>query len=155
MCELAWFIHRESPVFCWSAPREFPGVLMPLKSGLKPALNWEMPAISGTPGRLENPWGKFTVSFLKFRSVSWTEVILALSSAKASQKALCVIKLSFLFWYIYIRKPSSKLFYQNLLLPSILINEVPSNSNQRDSIYFIRYVISLTENQENQVQVYI
>lgn len=76
----------------------------PVKSGPKPGQNWEIPAASGPP-RPENPfnkpgWGLITVSFmesfLKFRLVAATEVILARSSAKASQKALCVMKLSFL-----------------------------------------------------------
>uniref|UniRef100_A0A2P2M5H5 Zinc finger protein JACKDAW-like n=1 Tax=Rhizophora mucronata TaxID=61149 RepID=A0A2P2M5H5_RHIMU len=70
---------------------------MPLKSGLNPEPNWL------------NPCGKFTVLLPKFRFVGATEVILALSSAKASQKALWVMKLSFLFDYINSNTPSKKL----------------------------------------------
>ena len=54
-------------------------------------------------------------SFLKFRLVAATEVILARSSAKASQKALCVMKLSFLFKLKEI--PISE-YNPNLLLPN-------------------------------------
>ena len=96
---------------------------IPVKSGPKPGQNWEIPAASGPP-RPENPfnkpgWGLITVSFmesfLKFRLVAATEVILARSSAKASQKALCVMKLSFLFKLKEI--PISE-YNPNLLLPN-------------------------------------
>lgn len=77
--------------------------IIPVMSGCKSEPDcWGIPATSCSFCPL-NPWGnlerlliQFSFPVPKLRFVASSEVSLLLSSAKASQKALCVMKLSFL-----------------------------------------------------------